>query len=264
MSNSSTYFFVLASTSPRRRELLKILGIPFIVAPPTMPDAIIESKIGQSSYDPIDEAPLQNESPQALVQRLSRLKAQAVLTRLPSLEPPTFISTISNQVWHQAVVIAADTIVVLNNQILGKPRDPAEAVRMLKQLRDYQCHTVYSGLTVAMVPEINPKSSETGDHLITRLHQSIVWMRPYTDAEIEAYVGSGDPLDKAGAYGIQNSIFAPVSRLDGCFASVMGLPLGELATAMRQLNRPVPKISPLCSQHTGYSCCRREDNSGLS
>jgi septum formation protein len=91
---------------------------------------------------------------------------------------------------------------------------------------------------------------------ITRLHQSTVWMRPYSDAEIAAYVASGDPLDKAGAYGIQNKVFAPVERLEGCFASVMGLPLAELAAAFREIDLLLPEIGPLCTGYTGYPCCQ--------
>jgi septum formation protein len=119
---------------------------------------------------------------------------------------------------------------------------------MLQQLRR-QSHQVYSGLTVALL------SGQKG-RFITRLQQSTVWMRPYTDAEIAAYVASGDPLDKAGAYGIQNKAFAPVGRLDGCFASVMGLPLGELAAAFREIDLSLPEVGPRCRSYTDYPCCQ--------
>ena len=146
-------------------------------------------------------------------------------------------------------------MVVLRDNILGKPKDPIEATQMLRDLRD-RPHQVYSGLTVAAVDrsaDCNPHSMQ----MITRLHQSTVWMRPYTDAEIEAYVATGDPLDKAGAYGIQNKGFAPVARLEGCFASVMGFPLGELAAALRELGVSLPEIGRLCVGHTGQKCCQQ-------
>jgi predicted house-cleaning NTP pyrophosphatase (Maf/HAM1 superfamily) len=121
---------------------------------------------------------------------------------------------------------------------------------MLKVLRQ-QPHYVYSGLTVALL-------SGTKSTFVTRLHQSTVWMRPYTDAEITTYVISGDPLDKAGAYGIQNKSFAPVQRLEGCFASVMGLPLGELAAAFKELGLQFPEVALPCRRYTGHLCCQSQ------
>jgi septum formation protein len=81
-------------------------------------------------------------------------------------------------------------------------------------------------------------------------------MRSYTDVEIAAYVATGAPLDKAGAYGIQDQPFSPVERLEGCFASVMGLPLGELALALAQLGVILPPIGPACARYSGYPCCQ--------
>jgi predicted house-cleaning NTP pyrophosphatase (Maf/HAM1 superfamily) len=98
--------------------------------------------------------------------------------------------------------------------------------------------------------------------MITRLHQSNVWMRAYSDAEIEAYVASGDPLDKAGAYAIQHKIFAPVERLEGCFASVMGLPLGELAAALAELGLSSPEVAPRCNRYSTYPCCQQSAGAG--
>jgi septum formation protein len=239
------HFFVLASGSPRRREFMELLGLSFIVVTPS---SIEEKK-------PVDETPLPGEKPPALVQRLSRVKAEAVAATLPSLTLPAFVSLTKNQA-HQAIVIAADTIVVLKNKILGKPNNPAEAEQMLRQLRE-QHHFVYSGLTVAAVSWEPDQPQAHITKSVTRLHQSKVWMRQYTDAEIEAYVASGDPLDKAGAYGIQNKAFAPVAQLEGCFASVMGFPLGELAAALKEINISLPAIAPLCTQHTDHLCCQK-------
>jgi MAF protein len=231
------YHFILASTSPRRREFLEILGIPFtVIAPGSMGD------VGE-----VDETPLPNEPPQDLVQRLSRIKAEAVTHHLPSLLPALPVTQID-----RIIFIAADTVVVFDHKILGKPRDPAEAVEMLTLLRQ-RPHEVYSGLTIAYVPPAAQPSSA----FITRLQRSTVWMRSYSDAEIAAYVATGSPLDKAGAYGIQDQPFAPVERLEGCFASVMGFPLAELAQAMAELGLSLPAIGPLCSKHTGTVCCQQ-------
>jgi septum formation protein len=237
----SSPLIVLASGSPRRQELLKSLGLSFHVVTPSLPST---STPGRTS---VDETPLPGETPAALVQRLSRLKAETVAAHLDWLAPS--LSSYLTKTKGQIVIIAADTEVALGRRILGKPGNPAEAVAMLKQLRQ-QSHQVYSGLTAALLA-----ADRTG-RFVTRLHQSTVWMRPYTDAEIAAYVASGDPLDKAGAYGIQNQTFAPVLRLEGCFASVMGLPLGELAAAFQELGLSLPDIAPPCQQYTGYLCCQ--------
>lgn len=240
---SANFFFVLASGSPRRREFLKLLDIPFIVAP-----------------QEIDETPRPAETPAALVQRLSRQKAAVVLPVLSTLRPPP-TSAGAFEPLRQAVIIAADTVVVFGDKILGKPADTVQARQMLQALRR-KSHQVYTSFTLAIPAAAAlalsvPAADGQRDVFVTRLHQSRVWMRPYSDAEIGAYIASGDPLDKAGAYGIQNETFAPVARLEGCFASVMGLPLGELAAAMRELNLTVPPIAPLCANFTGHPCCQQ-------
>ena len=229
---------ILASNSPRRQELLKILGLSFIVVPPLD----LSASRGDRG---VDETPLLGETPSTLVQRLSRLKAEAVAANLTLLAPSLLISFDEAS---QVIIIAADTVVALANTILGKPANAAEATQMLQQLRQ-QSHQVYSGLTVTLL-------SGKKSLFITRLHQSTVWMRPYTDAEIAVYIASGDPLDKAGAYGIQNKTLAPVERLDGCFASVMGLPLAELAVAFKEIDLSLPEIGSLCTSYTGYPCCQ--------
>jgi septum formation protein len=228
---------ILASSSPRRQELLHSLGVSFQVLSPTFSDAA-----GQRA---VDETPLPNELPSALVQRLSRLKAEAVALSLARLAPT--LAPLPSET-RPIIIIAADTEVALGQQILGKPGHAGEATAMLKQLRR-QPHHVYSGLTVALL-------SGAKSEFVTRLHPSTVWMRPYTDAEIAAYVASGDPLDKAGGYGIQNKSFKPVARLAGCFASVMGLPLAELAAAFKEIGFSLPEITLRCSNYTGYPCCQ--------
>ncbi|MBL7202415.1 MAG: septum formation protein Maf [Anaerolineae bacterium] len=203
---------ILASASPRRREFLQRLGIPFQVLA-----ADIEERNGR------------DEMPDALVARLSLEKALAVAARHP-----------------HAVVIGADTIVTLDQELLGKPADRDEAASMLRRLRDC-AHVVYSGVTVCPPDGGEPLTSVVG---------STVWMRAYTDDEIDAYVASGDPMDKAGAYAIQNAHFHPVARMEGCYASVMGLPLCELGELLRRSSVALPLDVPAaCSALTGVPCC---------
>lgn len=200
---------LLASASPRRRELLSLLGLPFSVV-----------------VADVDETDGDGESPRAMVQRLGRAKALAVATRHP-----------------HALVIAADTTVALDGKSLGKPVDAAEATAMLCALRG-RLHRVYSGLTVAQ-----------GGQAFTDLAESDVWMRDYSDEEIARYVTSGDPLDKAGAYAVQHASFHPAERVEGCFASVMGLPLCHLARTLARLGVTVPVNAPIvCQAHTGFVC----------
>lgn len=202
--------FVLASRSPRRRELLGRLGLDFTV-----------------DVADVDESSFPGEPPEALVCRLCRAKAAAVAD-------------------HHAgeVVLAADTIVVLDGVILGKPRDPLDAVAMLSALRD-RVHVVYTAVCVIY-----------DGRATTRLSATDVTMRAYTDAEIEAYVETGDPLDKAGAYGIQDPRFAPVAAWDGCYSAVMGLPLGLAAELLAEAGVGVSEeVSAACRSITGDRCC---------
>jgi MAF protein len=216
---------------------MQLLGLPFTVITPA------------ATGIHVNESPVAGEDPPDLVQRLSRIKAEAVARALPRLDRSEFGLPVINP--SLFIVLAADTIVVLAGKVLGKPAHPAEAVDMLKQLRQ-QPHFVFSGLTA-----IGLKLPHQITHQVTRLHQSKVQMRLYSNAEIEAYVASGDPLDKAGAYGIQTQPFAPVATLNGCFASVMGFPLGELAGALQEMDINLPPIAPLCTGRTGHTCCQK-------
>jgi MAF protein len=203
---------VLASASPRRRELLAALALPFTVAAAE-----------------VVECQIPGEPPVELVRRLSRAKAAAVACRYPD-----------------ATIVAADTVVVLDGVVLGKPADAEDAVGMLRALRG-RPHFVYSGVTALDAP--------TGQEA-TEVSGSCVWMRGYNDDEIAAYVASGDPLDKAGAYAIQHRGFAPVSRFEGCYASIMGLPLGHLAQALASVGVAVlVDVAQACQAVTGAACC---------
>jgi MAF protein len=179
----------------------------------------------------IDERNGQGELPCALVARLSREKAIAVAAHHPD-----------------AIVIGADTIVTVDEQLLGKPVDPDDASAMLRRLRD-RSHHVYSGVTVC------PPGGGR-DEPATTVVDSTVWMRSYTDAEIRAYVASGDPLDKAGAYAIQNATFHPVAHMHGCYASVMGLPLSALTSLLAEVGIiPPVERARACTALTGVPCC---------
>ena len=202
---------ILASSSPRRQELLRRLGVIFEVA----------------TAD-IDESQRPGEPPTALVQRLAREKALAVAVRFPG-----------------RAVLGADTIVVLDGEVLGKPASEDEATTMLRRLRG-RPHAVWSAL-YAWNPML--------DRVATALNQSVVTMRPYGDDEIAAYVASGDPLDKAGAYAIQHPGFAPVEKISGCYSGVMGFPLGDVAQALRTIGVDIPgQASTACQPQLGRCC----------
>ena len=206
---------ILASASPRRKALLSLLGLPFHV---------VEAHV--------EERRLERESPQRMVMRLSRSKAEAV----PAASQAG------------GIVIACDTIVVLEGEVLGKPADPRDATSMLRRLRGRE-HRVYSGLAVLDIESAR---------LHTVCDETEVHMRSYSDEEIAAYVATGDPLDKAGAYAIQSAPFRPVARIEGCYASVMGLPLRCVAQALRAVGLPVPSdeaVARSCAAFTGHPCC---------
>ena len=194
---------ILASSSPRRRELLASLGLEFDIAKPD-----------------IDETRLPGEYPLAYARRLSREKADKVAQGLGDA---------------RALILSADTIVVLHSgagqaddrrELLGKPADAAEARRMLRRLRG-RAHEVITAFTVC--------HNDQPARAITRHERTVVHMRDYSDAEIAAYVATGDPLDKAGGYAIQNQAFQPVARIDGSYSNVVGLPLDKVSAVLREM-----------------------------
>jgi MAF protein len=184
--------FILASRSPRRRQLLAHLGLPFRAVIPQVEE---------------DMAPVATGRPEELAEALALAKAEAVASEEG-----------------EGIVIAADTIVVDGEAILGKPADSSDAAAMLRRLRG-KTHRVITGLAV-----VDAGSSwRAASHVVTSVR-----MRPYSDAEIAAYVARGDPLDKAGAYAIQDEQFHPVASYQGCYCNVVGLPLKALATLLRR------------------------------
>jgi MAF protein len=205
---------ILASASPRRRELLGLLGLVF-----------------GARAARIAETPQSSESAVEAVQRLAREKAAAIARQIHPRSCP--------------IVIGADTIVVLDGDALGKPRDPMEAETTLRQLRGRE-HEVYTALSLITRPD-----EESLDCLV----RTVVPMRDYSDEEIYLYVRSGDPFDKAGAYAIQNPGFHPVADLSGCYANVMGLPLCHLAVQLSKLGiEPQVDVADACQAKTGYTC----------
>jgi MAF protein len=203
---------ILASSSPRRQQLLTFLGVIFQVL----------------SVE-IDEHVRPGETPKEYVSRLALTKSQAI-------NPP------SAGRW---VILAADTAVVDENQILGKPGDSLQAINMLRKLRA-RTHYVFTCLSV--------RDTMT-EEVITDLSVTEVRMRSYHESEIRDYVASGDPLDKAGAYAIQNSDFNPVHEISGCYANVVGLPLCHLTELLKQMEIKYQEHTTHgCRTSHGYSC----------
>lgn len=191
---------ILASSSPRRRDLIASLGIPFTVVRPD-----------------INEDIRPDESPIAYVERLSREKATAVAASLPESNVVLAADTI---------VLAADTVGVTGGgTLLGKPADAAESRAMLRRLREHP-HTVHTAFALMRGGTSQPLHAERVETRVT--------MRPYSDAEIDAYIATGDPFDKAGSYAIQHNGFNPVARIDGCYTNVVGLPLCAVKRALAQ------------------------------
>ena len=191
---------ILASSSPRRRELLQQWGLEFRVIPSDAP-----------------EEPLPDESPAAMVQRLSQDKARTIAASLTA-----------------GYVIGADSTVVLAGRSIGKPADVTEARQMLRDLRGSR-HQVSTGLTII--------DAATG-HSLTDCLTAEVLMRDFSDAEMETSLASGIPMDKAGAYAIQDKEFQPARLLAGCYSNVVGLPLCRLAAMLQELGFPTPLDRP--------------------
>ncbi len=177
---------VLASASPRRRELLEQLGFSFSV-----------------QVSEIDETPLSDELPEMLVKRLATEKAKAV--SVPG-----------------KVVVAADTVVAVDGEVLGKPKDAADAVQMLKKLSG-RSHYVYTGFCVF-----------DGVKTVSETVATEVVFVTMSDAEITRYVAGGEPMDKAGAYGIQGGAARYIAGIHGDYYNVVGLPLCRLVTVLKE------------------------------
>ncbi|HEX5216048.1 MAG TPA: nucleoside triphosphate pyrophosphatase [Vicinamibacterales bacterium] len=180
---------VLASSSPRRRELLSVAGFAIEIDPAD-----------------IDERERPGETPREYVERLARAKAAAVAARQSG-----------------RVIVAADTTVAVDGEILAKPADAADAARMLTLLSG-RSHDVFTGVAVARDGQIH-----------SGVDASVVTMRPIRVEEIDAYIAGGEPLDRAGAYAIQGGAAAFVTRCDGAFDNVVGLPIRLVRRLLTEL-----------------------------
>ena len=180
---------ILASNSPRRLMLLKQIGIEPVVVPSNVPEEIKDG-----------------ESPEDASLRLAVDKAREVVRQL-----------------NEGLVIGADTVVVIDGEQLGKPKDDDDARRMLRLLSG-RSHTVVTGLAV-----IDAGTSE----LKTTVVRTRVRFKPLSDEDIDVYIATGDPMDKAGAYGIQGRAAAFIEGIDGCYSNVVGLPLSELTDILK-------------------------------
>ena len=177
----------------------------------------------------VDESPFPDETPKDYVLRLASEKSLSA-----SREGPA-----------DRIVIGADTAVVDGDRILGKPADPFEAEAMLLSLQG-RTHQVITGLAVCLLAP---------DRLLTDWCVTQVTMRQYSHAEVRAYVASGDPIDKAGAYAIQHELFNPVERITGCYANVVGLPLCHLTKLLQGLNLDLRQdLTRDCLAPEGYNC----------
>jgi MAF protein len=177
----------------------------------------------------VDETPFESEAPRDYVIRLAKAKALAIQPQAES----------------DAVIIGSDTTVVDGNEIIGKPVDEADAEKMLKQLRG-RTHQVYTGVAFLRASD---------GMMFTELSITDVPMRNYSDEEIRAYIKTGDPMDKAGAYAIQHPDFQPVAAMEGCYAGVMGLPLCHILRALRRFEiSPAADVPAACQSLLKYQC----------
>lgn len=213
---------ILASQSPRRRELLQLLGLPF-----------------QVQVANADEDSVTDPDPKSNVIETARLKAQIISAKLAHKR---FASG--------TFVLAADTTVAFGQEMLNKPVDETAAFHMLAKLRNtkHEVHTGFVLLELATGREWQGVST------------AVVTMRPYSDAEMNAYIATGDPVDKAGAYAIQHPVFQPVAHLEGCYCNVMGLPVCDLINALRQFvgwqTDPFAELdfTAVAQAHQNYPC----------
>jgi septum formation protein len=193
----------LASRSPRRRELLKQIGVPF--------ELLLLREDLRRGAD-VDETPLPDESAGIYVLRIARAKAEMAVRQIAYRALP------------QKPVLAADTTVVFDGEIVGKPDDTDHAARILRALSGRE-HQVLTAVAVALREQIE-----------TQISVSSVWFREIPESEIRRYCASGEPLDKAGAYAIQGRAGAFVTRIAGSYSGIMGLPLAETVELLQKFS----------------------------
>ena len=210
---------ILASTSPRRRDLVRAFNPP--------PEHLAPS---------VDEAlPQHGESPEHYVLRISAAKAASVASKIKG-----------------ALVLGADTAVVLDSEILGKPNGAQHAIQMLAGLRG-RAHRVVTGVTVL--------DSGTGRRACAAMSTDVT-MRSYSDSEVASYVASGEPFDKAGAYGVQDEAFDPAHSLEGCYLNVVGLPVCRVVSLLEELGAS-PRLKSGWSPPDGCLDCPLRRKTGV-
>ncbi len=225
--SSTTLPLLLASASPRRRQILSLLGLSYTAC-----------------VSPIDEEAMQEryQGPvEGLAQWLAEHKAIEALT-------------LAEAAGH--LVITADTTVLLDGKVLGKPRDRDDARELLLSLRN-RWHHVVTGVAVSRLSNGKPE-------IYSASRATPVLMRPYSEEEIAAYIATGDPLDKAGAYGIQHPDFQPTERINGCYLNVVGLPLCTLVDLLARFD-----VQPAEEGRKGAGCrwsarCKVNDREGIA
>ena len=184
---------ILASNSPRRRELLEQIGVEFEVIPSSAEEKVTK------------------QEPSEVVEELSRQKAEDVAAAV-----------------EDGIVLGADTVVCQDGQIMGKPKDEADAKQMLQKLQGEE-HSVYTGVTILV------KENGAVQHVQTFSQETKVYVYEMTDEEIDRYIATGEPMDKAGAYGIQGRFAAYVDGIEGDYNNVVGLPVSAVWQELKEL-----------------------------
>lgn len=196
------YSVILASGSPRRSEILEQVGIEF---------SVISSAIEEISTKNI---------PEEIVLELATMKAKDV----------------AGQISEASIIIGADTMVALNGQVMGKPKDEEDAKDMLRKIQGKK-HQVYTGVCV-IIKEINrekdKKTELESEKIISFTEKTEVWVYPMTEEQIEAYVRTGEPVDKAGAYGIQGKFAAHIEKIEGDYFNIVGFPVARFYQTLRK------------------------------
>ena len=197
---------ILASASPRRRELLEQIGLTFEVCPAKGEEIITKS------------------APEEAVQELARAKAREVasMVRQYGVRHGELVTP------QDMIVIGADTVVAADGQILGKPGDEEDAFRMLSMLSG-RSHAVYTGVALVFLDQ----SGRAGEHVF--YERTIVSMREMSEKEIRRYIATGEPMDKAGAYGIQGRFAAYIEKIEGDYYNVVGLPVSRVYETLKEL-----------------------------
>ena len=212
---------ILASQSPRRRRLIERIG-----------------HTARVLVTDVDEGSVDDPDPASNVVRTALLKAEAAAEEAS-----------------QGLILAADTTVALDGEMLGKPAHDTQAIHTLTRLRG-RVHQVHTGLVIL--------ETESGQ-VETAVCTTDVFMRLYTNEEIAAYIDSGDPFDKAGAYAIQNRTFHPVERIDGCYTNVVGLPLCRVVALLRRFGfaSSLPVAEASCDYRSCATCLKLMAEDGV-